>query len=119
MLFLLAWILHILNSNCNIVSTLASSGHFGAQFELHSLFAQDPLKLFGYLAVNAQSSDGVHVFDSGHFRPQTTPYGTQLKSNNSGSNYNHLLGHFLQAESPRTRHNCFLVHFNTREWRHF
>lgn len=93
--------------------SLLSRYYLGVEFELETLFCQQPLELlansnlsdhFEYaktpysrnFVIDTNTADTSQKFDHGHFGPKTTPDTAHLQTNDTASDDDELLWHFLE-----------------------
>merc|ERR1719201_208918 len=84
----------------------------GVELKLNALLLQDALELLGHVEVNADTANVAEVLDGGDLGAEAAPDGAQLRANHASANEGEALGHLLQGQGARGRHNLLLVNLN-------
>lgn len=94
---------------------LVTADDLGVQLEVDALLLQDLLGLLGNLIVHAGSTDLAEELDNGNLRTEAGPDGSHLKTNDTTTDDDHLLGDLLQGNSAGAADDPLLVDLQTGE----
>mmetsp|Transcript_15963 Transcript_15963/g.27972 ORF Transcript_15963/g.27972 Transcript_15963/m.27972 type:complete len:287 (-) Transcript_15963:769-1629(-) len=72
-------------------------GDLGLELKVHTLLLQNPQKVGGQLRIQARAN-AIHKFDNGHFSTQSSPHGSQLQSDDTTTDDDHLLWDLWQGQ---------------------
>merc|ERR1719180_637530 len=103
----------------DLASLLPCSHPLRVQLELDPLLGHDALELLGDVHVNPHPANVAQELNGCNLGSKSGPNGSELNSNDTGTNQNHLLRHLLQAESSSGGDNGILINLNAREWSDF
>merc|ERR1719180_265905 len=112
-------VLDTFDGHLDLSSLLPCSHHLRVQLELDPLLGHDALELLGDVHVNSHPANVTKELNGCNLGSKSGPNGSELNSNDTGTNQNHLLRHLLQAESSSGGHNGILINLNAREWGDF
>lgn len=103
----------------NVVASVFSADDLSTELEFYTLLLEQLLRLLGNLGVHAGATNLVQEFDDGNLGTQSRPYGTHLKTDDTTTNDDQLLGDLLEGQGAGAGDNALLVDLESGERRRF